>query len=96
VNQERMLTILQAPHVSEKTMNLDRQYVFKVSKDANKHEIGEAVASVFNVVVESVRVCNMKGKTKRFGQTTGKRKSWKKAYVKLAEGSEIQLAGSES
>jgi len=96
VNQEKLLTILKAPHVSEKTMNLDRQYVFKVCKEANKHEIGAAVASVFNVVVESVRVCNVKGKTKRVGQTTGQRKAWKKAYVKLAEGSEIQLAGSES
>lgn len=96
MNQEKLLTILRAPHVSEKTMNLDRQYVFKVAKEANKLEIAHAVANVFNVVVESVRVCNVKGKAKRFGQTQGQRKGWKKAYVKLAEGSEIQMAGSES
>lgn len=96
MNQEKLLTILRAPHVSEKTMNLDRQYVFKVAKEANKLEIANAVSNVFNVVVESVRVCNVKGKTKRFGQTQGQRKGWKKAYVKLAEGSEIQMAGTES
>ena len=96
MNEERMLTILKAPHVSEKTMNLDRQYVFKVVKDTNKQEVALAVAHIFNVVVESVRICNMKGKPTRFGQVHGRRKAWKKAYVKLAEGSQIELAGSQS
>jgi large subunit ribosomal protein L23 len=96
VNQERLLNILKAPLVTEKSMNLDRQYVFKVAKDANKHEISQAVATVFNVVVEHVRVSNVKARAKRFGQTLGHRKAWKKAYVKLAEGSEIQMAGAES
>lgn len=96
MNEERMLTILKAPHVSEKTMGLDRQYVFKVVKDTNKQEVALAVARLFNVVVESVRICNMKGKPKRFAQVLGRRKAWKKAYVKLAEGSQIELAGSQS
>lgn len=96
MNEERMLTILKAPHVSEKTVAADRQYVFKVVKDADKQEIAAAVEHIFNVKVDKVRVCNMKGKPAKFGQISGRRKGWKKAYVKLAEGSQIELAGSQS
>ncbi|OGO90904.1 MAG: 50S ribosomal protein L23 [Coxiella sp. RIFCSPHIGHO2_12_FULL_42_15] len=93
---ERWLTLLKAPHVSEKAVAVDRQYVFEVVKDANKQEIAAAVEYIFNVKVEKVSVCNMKGKPARFGQITGRRKGWKKAYVKLVEGSQIELAGSQS
>lgn len=96
MNEERFLTILKAPHVSEKTVASDRQYVFKVVKDADKQEIAAAVEHIFNVKVDKVCVCNMKGKPVRFGQTMGRRKGWKKAYVKLVEGSQIELAGSQS
>ncbi len=96
MNEERILTILQAPHVSEKSVAADRQYVFKVLKTANKREIQVAVENLFNVKVDKVRVLNMKGKPTRFGQVAGRHKHWKKAYVKLAEGNEIEMAGSQS
>ena len=95
MNEERLLTILQAPHVSEKAVAADRQYVFKVAKDANKKEVKAAVENLFDVTVKAVRIANVKGKPARFGQIQGRRKGWKKAYVKLAEGSEIEIAGGE-
>ncbi|OGT96680.1 MAG: 50S ribosomal protein L23, partial [Gammaproteobacteria bacterium RIFOXYB2_FULL_38_6] len=58
---------------------------------ANKTEIKKAIEALFNVKVNSIRVCNMKGKTKRFGRTLGRQQDWKKAYVTLAAGSEIDL-----
>lgn len=94
--QERLLTILQAPHVSEKAVSATRQYVFKVLKNATKIEIKQAVEQVFSVTVETVRVTNVKGKQKRFGQRIGRRQDWKKAYVKLAEGSEIEMASGQA
>lgn len=96
MNKERMLTILRKPHISEKTAmtsNGYRQYAFKVSSDANKVEIREAIEGLFNVVVRNVRVCNMKGKRVRFGRMQGQRQDWKKAYVTLAQDQEIDLAG---
>jgi large subunit ribosomal protein L23 len=96
VNEERILTVLRAPHVSEKTMGADRQYVFKVMKDATKPQIKKAVENLFEVTVDQVRVVNMKGKVTRFGQRAGRHKDWKKAYVTLAEGCEIEIAGSQS
>ena len=68
--------------------------VFKVSTTATKLEIKQAVEQLFEVKVEQVRVLNVKGKTKRFGQRFGKRSDWRKAYVKLAEGQDIDFAGS--
>lgn len=96
MNQERILTILQAPHVSEKTVRADRQYAFKVLRNANKKEIKTAVEQLFDVKVEEVRVINVKGKPARFGQRQGRHQDWKKAYVKLAEGSMIEMAEGQS
>ena len=98
MNQERLLTILLGPHMSEKSTNVGEahnQVVFKVRTDANKKEIRQAVESLFEVKVESVQVANMKGKNKRFRGVPGRRPDWKKAYVCLAEGSTIDFIGAE-
>ena len=98
MNQERMLRVLLMPHVSEKsTMAADQvsQHVFRVVPDANKLEIKRAVESLFNVKVASVNMVNMKGKRKRFGAVPGKRSAWKKAYVKLMPGYDIDFALSD-
>ncbi|MGM0564331.1 MAG: 50S ribosomal protein L23 [Pseudomonadota bacterium] len=98
MSQERLLQVIVAPHVTEKTamgIELNNQHVFKVVKDAAKAEIKAAVEQLFNVKVEQVRVVNVKGKTKRFRGFAGKRSDWKKAYVRLAEGSEISYEGAE-
>ncbi len=90
----RLLKILQGPHVTEKTSQVEgnyRQYVFKVLPDANKFEIRQAVEKLLNVKVRAVTVCNVRGKAKRFGQHIGKPKSWKKACVTLQENNEIDL-----
>ena len=95
MNNERLMKVLLAPHVSEKTtMAADAgQYVFKVVVDANKTEIKHAVEKMFEVKVDSVQVANVKGKTKRFSQIPGRRANWKKAYVKLQPGHDIDFAG---
>ncbi|GAA4351310.1 50S ribosomal protein L23 [Kangiella taiwanensis] len=98
MNQERILKVLLAPHVSEKATILaenDNQFVFKVAKDANKREIKKAVETLFEVEVESVRTLNMKGKRKRFGLQEGRRPNWKKAYVSLKPGQDLDFAGGE-
>jgi len=94
VTQERLLNVIRAPHISEKTAmagEQDIQYVFKVSVDATKPEIKAAVESVFNVNVEQVRVVNMKGKVRRSRTGLGRRNDWKKAYVSLADGQQIDF-----
>ncbi len=96
--QERLMTVIRGPHVSEKTHMAaeNNQVVLKVRVDASKSEIRQAVELMFEVEVEGVTVVNVKGKTKRFGQTRGRRNDWKKAYVRLAEGSQIEtLLGTE-
>ena len=98
MNQERLFTVLIAPHVSEKSaLNAENnnQYVFKVAIDAKKPEIKKAVESVFDVSVSKVQTSIAKGKIKRFGQKIGRRKDWKKAYVTLAEGSTIEMMSGE-
>ncbi|NVJ58736.1 MAG: 50S ribosomal protein L23 [Gammaproteobacteria bacterium] len=97
MNQERLANVLLAPHISEKaTISAeDGQFVFKVAKDANKLEIKKAVEAMFEVEVESVRTLNVKGKTKRVGMMSGRRKNWKKAYVSLKEGQDIDFVGAE-
>jgi len=95
-SQERLLQVLLAPQVSEKaTYVADKheQVVFRVATDATKPEIKAAVELLFKVQVESVQTLNVKGKVKRFGKTTGQRKGWKKAFVSLAPGQEIQFDG---
>lgn len=92
-SQERLLNVLRAPHVSEKaaiTAELNG-YVFKVAVDATKAEVKAAVETVFEVSVENVRVIKVKGKTKRTRTGMGRRKDWKKAYVRVADGQEIDL-----
>ena len=86
INEERLLKVVLAPHVSEKATlaaEVNNTVVFKVLKDANKEEIKAAVEKLFEVEVNSVRTVNVKGKTKRHGASFGKRKDWKKAYVVL-------------
>lgn len=98
MNQERLLKVLLAPHISEKSTVIaesNGQYVFRVVNDASKPEIKAAVEQLFNVAVDSVRVSSVKGKVKRFGQRFGRRGDWKKAYVTLQEGQSIDLAGGE-
>jgi large subunit ribosomal protein L23 len=95
MNEERIFQILKTPHISEKSAILGEeanQAVFQVSTDAKKAEIKAAVEQLFNVKVVNVRTANMKGKTKRQGQRRGKRNDWKKAYVSLEQGHEIDLA----
>lgn len=96
MNQERILQVLLAPHVSEKTTlaaDSNGQHVFRVLKDATKTEIKQAVESLFEVKVAQVRVMNVKGKAKRFGNRDGKRSDWRKAYVTLEKGQDIDFAG---
>ena len=98
MNRERMMTIIVGPHLSEKSTivgEANNQVVFKVRTDAQKAEIREAVETLFEVKVESVQVLNVKGKAKRFRGHMGRRPDWKKAYVSLAEGSEIDFIGAE-
>jgi large subunit ribosomal protein L23 len=98
LNQERLINVLVGPHVSEKASVVaerNNQITFKVRIDSTKSDIKKAVELMFDVKVEGVQVANMKGKTKRFGQIKGKRKDWKKAYVTLAEGQDIDFVGAE-
>jgi len=98
MNQERLMKVLVAPIVSEKSTRLadaHRQFAFKVVKDASKPEVRKAVELMFDVKVDSVQIANVGGKTKRFGQSMGKRADWKKAYVTLAEGHDIDFMGAE-
>ena len=97
MSQERLLKVLKAPHISEKATNNTEKsntIVFKVALDANKAEIAQAVAELFEVKVDSVRTVVLKGKTKRHGARIGRRSDWKKAYVTLAEGQSLDLVES--
>ncbi|RUO79013.1 50S ribosomal protein L23 [Pseudidiomarina taiwanensis] len=96
MREERLLQVILAPHVSEKstmTAETSNTIVFKVAKDAAKAEIKAAVEKLFEVEVEAVRTVNVKGKTKRTGLRFGKRSDWKKAYVTLKEGADIDFVG---
>lgn len=98
MNQERLMNVLLEPHVSEKsTIAADKaqQVVFKVMPDASKSEIKQAVELLFEVKVDAVQVTNVKGKTKRTQMGVGRRKDWKKAYVRLAEGQDLNFVGAE-
>jgi|TARA_B110000305_G_scaffold219501_1_gene260530 large subunit ribosomal protein L23 len=98
MNSERLTKVILGPVVAEKATRVaekHNQVVLKVLSDANKSEIKQAVEMLFEAKVESVTTSNVKGKTKRTGQTMGKRSDWKKAYVTLAEGSDINFVGSE-
>lgn len=93
--QERLLQVLLAPQISEKATYIadkHEQVIFRVASDATKPEIKAAVELLFKVEVEGVQVANVKGKSKRFGRFVGQRKGWKKAYVCLKAGQEINFA----
>ena len=94
MNQERLMQVLLAPQISEKATYIaekNEQVVFRVATDATKPEVKAAVELLFKVEVEAVRIANVKGKTKRFGRSMGKRKGWEKAYVSLKAGQEINF-----
>ena len=97
-NQERLMQIILAPQVSEKSTFVADKYeqvVFKVAPDATKPEIKAAVELMFKVFVDAVQVLNVKGKSKRFGKIQGQRRNWKKAYVALKPGQEINFVAGE-
>ncbi|MDR0716102.1 MAG: 50S ribosomal protein L23 [Azoarcus sp.] len=97
-DQERLLQVLLAPQISEKaTWVADKhgQVIFRVTPDATKPEVKAAVEALFKVEVTSVRVLNVTGKEKRRGRITGWRKGWKKAFVSLKSGQEINFATGE-
>ena len=97
-NQERLMNILLAPQISEKATYVaekHEQVIFRVVSDATKPEIKAAVELMFKVTVKNVQVSVVKGKKKRFGKFMGARNDWKKAYVCLAAGQEINFATSE-
>ena len=96
--EERLMQVLLAPQISEKATYIadkNEQVVFCVASDATKPEVKAAVELLFKVEVKAVQVSNVKGKQKRFGKMMGRRKGWKKAYVCLKPGQEINFAAGE-
>ena len=92
MNREQLMSVLIAPHVTEKTslaMQNHNQYTFRVRRDATKTDIRKAVELMFDVKVAGVQVVNETGKQRRFGKTVGRTQDWKKAYVSLAAGQTI-------
>ena len=95
---ERLMTVVLAPVVSEKgtfVADKNRQYVFRVADDATKPEIRAAVELMFKTKVDGVTVTNVRGKEVRRGRGFGRKRSWKKAYVRLAAGQEINFAATD-
>jgi large subunit ribosomal protein L23 len=96
MNQERMLTIIMGPHILEKSSIIseeNNQVTFRVASDATKPEIKQAIEGLFNVEVKEVQVLNVKGKRKRTARGKFRtRPSWKKAYIRLEQGHEIDFA----
>jgi large subunit ribosomal protein L23 len=98
MNQDRLFKVLLGPHITEKAASATgsaTQVAFKVATDASKLEVKKAVEKLFEVKVEGVRVINVKGKTRRTKTGMGKRSDWKKAYVRLAEGQDIDFSVTE-
>ena len=94
MNQQRLMQVLLAPQISEKaTYVADKheQVIFRVAPDATKPEVKAAVELLFKVEVESVQIANVKGKSKRSGRSVGRRSDWKKAFVCLKPGQEINF-----
>ncbi len=97
-SQARLMQVLLAPQVSEKATYVadkNNQVIFKVASNATKPEVKAAVELLFKVGVKSVQIANVKGKVKRFGRMTGRRGDWKKAFVCLNPGQEINFAAGE-
>ena len=98
LSAEKLMSVLVGPHLSEKSSGLAerlKQFVFKVRTDADKSDIKRAVELMFEVKVTAVQVVNCRGKAKRFGRSPGRRQDWKKAYVTLAEGQDIDFLGAQ-
>ena len=98
MNDQRLHQVLLAPHISEKTAmaaEMQGRHAFKVAPDATKLEVRRAVEKLFKVDVKSVQIINVKGKTKRFGASVGKRSDWRKAVVRLAEGQDLDFMSIE-
>ena len=94
ITDEKIFSVLRAPRVSEKTARLQEvsnQYVFEVATTATKADVKAAVEKLFDVKVEAVNVLNVKGKNKSFRNRAGSRGSWRKAYVRLADGQAIDV-----
>jgi large subunit ribosomal protein L23 len=93
IKNERLFTVLRAPHISEKSARLQEhnQYVFEVAADADRQIVKAAVEAMFNVKVASVNLVNVKGKVKSFRSRSGVRQGWRKAYVRLHEGQSIDV-----
>ena len=92
MNREQLMSVLIAPHVTEKTsvaMQNHNQYTFKVRREATKTDVKKAVELMFDVKVSGVQVVNEPGKTRRFGKHVGRTQDWKKAYVSLVAGQTI-------
>ena len=92
MNREQLMSVLIAPHVTEKTslaMQNHNQYTFRVRRDASKTDIKKAVELMFDVKVAGIQIVNEPGKTRRFGKIAGRTQDWKKAYVSLNEGQTI-------
>ena len=97
-NEERLMQVILAPVISEKSTRVADKHehvVLRVATDATKPEIKAAVELLFKVQVEAVRVANVKGKEKRFGRFFGRRDNWKKAYVSLKPGQELNFVAGE-
>ena len=94
MNEQRLMQVLLAPQISEKATYVadkNQQVIFRVAPDATKPEVKAAVELLFKVSVESVQIANIKGKQKRFGRFMGSRKGWKKAFLCLKPGQEINF-----
>ncbi len=93
MSNTNIYSVLRAPRISEKTARLaeSNQYVFEVATTATKADVKAAVEQLFNVKVEAVNVCNVKGKAKSFRFRAGRRSDWRKAYVRLAAGQSLDV-----
>ena len=91
--EEKIYHVVYGPHITEKAVSGSDAniHAFKVATTATKRDIKNAVEVLFEVKVADVRTVNVKGKAKNFGKRQGKRKDWKKAYVRLAEGSTLNV-----
>lgn len=97
-SKERLMSVVLGPHLSEKGTRVgerNHQVVFRVRRDSTKAEVRRAVEMLFEVKVSDVRVVNCMGKVKKSGRRLGRQQDWKKAYVSLAEGSDINFLGND-
>lgn len=97
INQERLLKIILAPHISEKATYIgenNNQTIFRVVSDATKKEIKDAIELLWKeqkIEVKNVQTINVKGKRKRVGRFMGRRSDWKKAVISIEKGQELNF-----